>query len=207
MKPQIEPPCHCIGGGSFCVWSSGKSVSPTLPSPIAAAALSGVTRCANACAICKQTSRQGEGEKPETVIRSPNLAISVQRNIFNFGASDGVRGFLFPREPRRRSVVVSRDPATLKVHISIASYRAKERTTKVKEPRFVLVAAVAGSILLHQSSLAQTSFSVDRINGGQAIQIKREPNMARLAAKPAETKGAVGTRRSRHRAFLVPRKR
>ena len=89
----------------------------------------------------------------------------------------------------------------------ITSFEADRKDYYVKEPRFVLVAAVAGSILLHQSSLAQTSFSVDRINGGQAIQIKREPNMARLATKPAETKGAVGTRRSRHRAFLVPRKR
>jgi hypothetical protein len=85
--------------------------------------------------------------------------------------------------------------------------RDQEGISKVRESGFILVAAAVSSVLLYQSSFAQSSPSNDRITGGQAIPIKQEPNIARLATKPAQTKGAIGTRRSRHRAFLAPRQK
>ena len=82
----------------------------------------------------------------------------------------------------------------------------------MKEPRFLRVGIVVGGLVLAQSSFAQSGLAIDR-TAGQAIAIKQEPgafdsdSRATVAAKPAQTRGAIGTRRSRHRAFLVPRRK
>jgi hypothetical protein len=87
-----------------------------------------------------------------------------------------------------------------------------ERSIQVKEPRFIQLGAALGSVLLCQSALAQSSSSSDRIDGGQAIQIEKEPNSLDTRSKSPATgkrlqeRPATAPRRARARAFLVPRR-
>ena len=77
----------------------------------------------------------------------------------------------------------------------------------VKKSEFVLVGAVLGGMAFSQPLFAQSSPLNDRVNGGQAIQIKQDPKT--IDAKPGVARrNPTGTHkgRLRHHVFLAPRR-
>src|SRR5208337_1626220 len=52
--------------------------------------------------------------------------------------------------------------------------KGDKRTMEVTTPTLMLAGAIVGGFLLSQSSFAQSAPTNDRIDGGQAIQIKPE---------------------------------